>query len=141
MTLRDCDACGTSYEAKRATSRFCSSRCRQAAHAAGKSGAPKAARVVPLRPTSTPVDGPGPIEAATLAELEAVDRASTAAGRRALMLARLLDDPPPLSLSSVAGWSREHGAALATATAGVDAPRARTPLDLARERRDEKRHA
>lgn len=134
---RQCDICGTRYEAKRSTSRYCSSRCRTTATRKGQSR-PKGATVSPIR---APQAEQGPIEAATLAELEAVGRSTTSAGRRALMLARLLDDPPPIALSSVASWSREHGLALAAATVGVDQPRPKTALDLARERRDAKRHA
>lgn len=136
---RQCDVCGTPYEAKRATSRYCSARCRTTATRKGQAKA-KGAVVTPIR-VPRPADEVGPIEAATLAELDAVGRSSTSAGRRALMLARLLDDPPPIALSSIAGWSREHGAAIAAATVGVDQPRPKTALDLARERRDAKRHA
>ena len=135
---RLCDVCGTAYQAKRSTSRYCSTRCRTTATRKGTSRTRVAATVVPLRPSADEV---GPIESATRAELDLVDRAGTAAGQRALMLARLLDSPPALSLSSVAGWSREHGVALAAATADVDKPRPKTALDLARERRDAKRHA
>lgn len=141
---RNCDVCGVAYEAKRATSRYCSPRHRtQAARKGASKPRGSAPVVVPIRAaaSSEPSDGPGPIESATLAELGAVDRVTTSAGQRALMLAHLLDNPPPLSLSSVAGWSREHGAALAAATAGVDQPRPKSALDLARERRDAQRHA
>lgn len=136
---RTCDVCGTTYTARRSTSRYCSTRCRTTATRKG-TAKPRTGAVVPLRPARTDT-GPGPIESSTLAELEAVDRAETAAGKRALMLARLLDNPPPLNLSSVAGWSREHGASLSAAMVDVDKPRPKSALDVARERRDAKRHA
>ena len=145
---RACDVCGIDYEAQRVSSRYCSGRCRTRATRKGLANAPAA--VVPIRqvPASAGAaipavssSGPGPIESATMAELAAVDRTQCAAGQRALMLARLLDTPPPMSLSSVAGWSREHGASLAAATGDADRPRVKSALDLARERRDAQRHA
>ena len=137
---RQCDVCGATYTAQRATSRYCSTRCRTRASRKGTSKGRGTVTPMPVRPVATH-SGTGPIEAATLAELEAVDRVATSAGQRALMLARQLDDPSPLALSSLAGWSREHGAAMAAATADVEKPRPQTALDKAREKRDAKRHA
>ena len=141
---RSCDVCGITYLARRATSRYCSGACRAAASRGAKRRPP--APVVPLakppKPTaedeSTP---PGAVEEATLAELRAVDRVATAAGQRALALARLIDSPPKGSLGSAAGWHREHGSAMALATAGTEVPRASSVLDEIRARRDAKRHA
>jgi hypothetical protein len=136
---RQCDVCQTTYTAKRITSRYCSTRCRTRACRKGASNS--RATVTPLPTRAAPAGEHGPIEAATLAELEAVDRVGVSAGQRALMLARLLDDPSPLALSSVAGWSREHGAAMDAAMVGVEKPREKSALDRAREKRDAKRHA
>lgn len=82
-------------------------------------GALPAVAAVPaaVRPPTAPVrlpsagggaqpDGPGRVEAATLAELEAAERAGTSAGVEALHLARLLD---------AGGYTAQGAAALAKA--------------------------
>lgn len=109
---RDCDVCGTTYEAKRASSRYCSSVCRTRASRKGIAGPAPVVELTPAAPRPS-----GGVTEATVAELSAVGAMESSAGRRALVLAGLLDDPPPMSLGAVAGWSREHGAAMVQALA------------------------
>lgn len=130
---RPCDVCQALYEAKRATSKFCSPACRQRA----ARGAPvvHSAVVVPLPPVG---DGPGPIEAATLEELTAVGRDGSPLGRTALALARKLDAGRDTG-AAMASLAKQLEATLGSATEGVTA--AADPLDELRSRRDAKRNA
>jgi hypothetical protein len=147
--LRDCDQCGNPYVARRQSSRYCGSDCRVAAHRQAKRGddvAPKpkpkpAPEPVdaPVPPEPTPEPTPGAVRAATLAELERAGRVDTPAGQTALALAELIDAPPPLTWSSVAGWAREHRASLAEALRDVKPAAARSTLDEIKARRDAKR--
>ena len=131
---RTCDICGTTYLARRATSRYCSGACRAKASRKGPPPAPVTRIAAP--------SAVGGIEAATLDELTAAGRVGSSAGQRALALARLLDAPPQGSLGAVAGWAREHGSAMATALAGaVTASATRSALDEIKARRDAKRGA
>lgn len=136
---RTCDNCATSYEARRATSRYCSGACRTQAGRRAAGGKPVAKLVPP--PAAAEVREVGPIESASTSELAAAGRLTSSAGQRALALARLLDAPPAGTLGAVAGWSREHGAAMASALVNVEQRQAKSALELAREKRDAKRHA
>lgn len=136
---RTCDNCATSYEARRATSRYCSGACRTQAGRRAAAGGKPVAKLVPPAPSE--VRELGPIEASSSAELSAAGRLTSSAGQRALALARLLDAPPAGTLGAVAGWSREHGAAMASALVNVEQRQAKSALELAREKRDAKRHA
>ena len=86
--MRPCDVCGTPYEAKRATSRYCSPTCR-----VRKS---RGAEVVPLpavdseKPTEPQR---GPCYTATLRALTEADRHETPLGVAALALAQRIDSP------------------------------------------------
>lgn len=106
---RSCDFCGTAYEAKRSSSRFCGSTCR----ARKSTGA-----VVPMRP---PPEVPAPdrpsLAESVRAELRAADAESSGLGVSALLLAERIDsgqDPG----SSLAALNRELRATLAEATRG-----------------------
>jgi len=95
ITKRRCDACGTQYEAQRA-SRFCGDVCRKRASRLG--GVPAV--------TDPPPAGVSPAGtvAAVRAELEAVEQSSSALGAMALALAARIDS------------GRETGSAMATLT-------------------------
>ena len=127
---RSCDVCLGSYEAKRASSKFCSDNCRLRAHRAPVvvAAAPVAAFVTAAAFTE------GSLTVATLAELEAAEMSASSLGQAALMLARRLDAPSMDTGSSIAALVREHRATL---TAAVDAGKvAEDPLDqLAQQRR------
>jgi hypothetical protein len=144
---RSCDVCGATYTAQRRTSRFCGGTCRMRALRGNEPRKPKAPKPAP-KPAPVAVDEPdhrwgrrSDVQDATRAELEAAGRLDSAAGRKALALADLIDNPPPLTWSSIAGWSREHGAAMAAALAGAEVATTRSTLDEIRARRDAKRHA
>lgn len=148
---RDCESCGVAFVARQPTARFCSATCRQRAHRKTKSK-PKLDVVKPKAVADleryerefaemAELLRLGDVEAATRSELESAGRLESSAGKRALVLARLIDHPPFGTWSSVAGWSREHGAAMAVALADADKPVVKSALDAARERRDAKRHA
>jgi hypothetical protein len=130
---RKCDSCHQPYEAKRAASRYCSATCRVRANRNGqaKKNNPPVA-IVKSRRTS--------VEAATLAELEAAGRVESAAGQQALALAALIDDPQG-AFSAVAGWAREHRAALAEALRTDQVVQSTSLADQLKARRDARRGA
>lgn len=111
---RPCDVCGTAYEAKRKTSRYCSTRCRTRASRAG------GVKVVDL-PTVPPESPPGlgSVAAATLAALEMAERANTPMGQASLALARRLDEPGADTGSAMAAVAKQLEAMLASATKGA----------------------
>jgi hypothetical protein len=129
---RACDYCGRTYVAKRASSRFCTPSHRAMAHKRGMKAPPP--EPVVIRPVI------GGVVDATRAELVKAGRLESSAGQRALVLAGLLDDPPQGTYGSLAGWSKEHGSAMAEALR--DAVEVRQVLSVAdemRARRDAKR--
>jgi hypothetical protein len=129
---RACDMCGVTYAAKRPSSRYCGPTCRQRARRAG--AARPVADPVAIRPVV------GGVADATRVELAAAGRLESSAGQRALVLAVLLDERPLGSYGSLAGWSREHGAAMAEALRDAQAARpALSAADEIRARRDAKR--
>jgi uncharacterized OB-fold protein len=133
--LRPCDQCGTEYLAKRASSKYCSERCKKRAQRS-----PGIASVVPITSASSEPTGEpdrGLIEAATFAELEAVGQEKTALGALAVMLARRLDGISADTGSSVAAVVREHKKTLSDAIAAGTA--AADPLDELTKRRQERR--
>ncbi len=107
---RDCDVCGTGYEAKRPSSRYCSTRCRTRATRTGVAGE-KVERESPA------VDLPVGIAAATEAELRAAGRLETAKGQAALLLARRLETATADTGSAVASLARQWQSALEAALA------------------------
>jgi len=130
---RPCDDCGKTYTAQRSTSRFCSPKCRIRSH--GKVG------TRPSPPVSVVKPRPGrSVEAATLKELDAANQTQSAAGQQALALAVLIDDPQG-ALGSVAGWAREHRAAMAEALRVEIVPQSTSLADQLKVRRDAKRGA
>lgn len=129
---RSCDACGRSYEAKRATSKYCGSNCRTRVSRAG--GAPQPKVVVALdRPTGLL----GDLVDVTRRRLEAVDRLDTVLGLQAVFLAdQLVNGGRAESGSSLASLSKELRAVMDAALEGV--AKAADPVDELRRRREAK---
>lgn len=110
---RPCDVCGTTYEAKRATSRYCSSACRVRKA--------RGAEVVDL-PPSVPSDSEaGSCYAATLRALHEAGRADHPMGAAALALARRVDSPGADTGSALASVVGRLDLALTAATRGAGA--------------------
>jgi hypothetical protein len=142
--LKTCEVCPTEFQAKRASAKYCSERCKKRAQR--RPGGVKAAKVLPLpaEPTSEPADGQvikpsvdGPLTAATTAELQDAGRFETAVGQAALALARRIDHGLAETGSALAAMVREHRATLTEAVR--DAKKAADPLDELRARRERKR--
>ncbi|NNG20508.1 hypothetical protein HJ590_13215 [Naumannella sp. ID2617S] len=135
-----CEQCGATFQGKRSTARFCSTRCRVAWNRAKKAGEPSA------RPALTVVPPPGAekrarakqkdvsIEESTRTTLEAAGRHLMPEGRVALMLARRLDGQQNETGTSLAVLSKALTAALDRALANV-APE-KDAVDELRELRD-----
>lgn len=114
--MRPCDVCGTPYEAKRATSKYCSATCRMR-----KS---RGAEVVPLPAAETgkPGEPPrGPCYAATLRTLTDADRHDTPLGVAALVLAQRIDNPGMDTGSALASVVGRLEVTLAAAMKGAGA--------------------
>ena len=110
---RNCDVCGEPYQAQRATSKYCSTRCRTRA----SRGAEK---VVPLaRKASAPCGDAGSVERATVTALEQCDRLETPLGQACVVLARRLDSPKGDTGSALASVAKQLEALLASATRGA----------------------
>ena len=110
---RNCDVCLKPYEAKRASSKYCSDGCRKRAQRAPV--APLAAVVTAL--PSPPSGDVGSLVAATTRELESADQIGSSLGQSCLLLARRLDSGSMDTGSSVAALVREYRATLAEAIA------------------------
>ena len=129
-----CEVCGGSFEAKRRTARFCSSKCRVRAHRGAQVvelPAEKPARVTAEAPMSS-----GSVEAAVVKQLAEVERVDTPMGQAALVLARRLDGGAADTGSAVAALVKQLEATLEAATAGAKAED--DPVDELRKRRDRK---
>lgn len=112
---RPCDVCGTVYEAKRKTSRYCSPTCR-----VRKS---RGAEVVELPQPESPLpdDDRGPCYVATLRTLSEVDRHATPLGVAALALAQRIDRPGMDTGSALASVVGRLETTLAAAMKGAGA--------------------
>jgi len=124
-----CGDCGLTFEAKRATAKYCGERCRKRAQR----------RPPALIAPSPAIDEPasiGPTALATTAELELAGRLDTAVGQAAVILARRIDASSGETGSSLASLVREHRAALAEAMR--DSEGKADPLDELRTRRERK---
>jgi hypothetical protein len=138
---RNCDACGTEYEARTRRSKFCAGvECKRARErnrkrlAAGATGA----TVTTIHPPPPAEDGLGQVAQSTHDALVAVDRLNTPAGWNVMAIARRLDASSGDTGSSAAALSKQHLAALEAATrnAAVEPTR----MDELRDRR-RRRHA
>lgn len=138
---RCCDACDQTYLAKRATSRYCSERCRKRAlraRAAGPVvdlGAPKKRKSRDRKPR---LDQPTElaVAAATRTHLTGAGRMETPLGQAALVLAGRIDACRDTG-SALASLTKEWRQTMAAATAGVK--QADNPLDELRARREARR--
>ena len=149
---RNCDACGDSFEAKRATARFCSPKCRKR-NARRPDAPPKSATVLSIvdlergtvefrtrdddaAPEVPPAQTEGAATAATRKQLEDAGRLDTALGVAALIAARQLDEVALGRLrmgetgSGVKALLEAHRTALAEAV--KDAKTAEDPLSKIR---------
>jgi hypothetical protein len=123
---RPCDECGTTYAARRPTSKFCSANCRNRAARRRKAGI--AAPVF-----DAPAAATGRLAAATLAELGPA--ADTADGLLLLALAERIDAAADTG-SSIAALSREYAARKADLTeAATPVANPHDELRAMRERR------
>ena len=132
---KTCQVCPTEFEAKRASAKYCSEKCKKRAQR--RPGGVTAKVVVPL-PAEAPSVSPivGGVAAATLAQLEQAGRLDTAVGQTALALARRIDAAGAETGSSLAALARQHMATLAEAV--KNAKVAADPLDELRGRRERK---
>ena len=123
---KQCAVCLVEFEAKRAAARYCSERCRKRAQ---RQPGRKRAPVMPVDPGVE-------LWSATMAELNAAGRVSSAAGQAALVLAKRIDASQGETGAGLAALVKQHGATLADAVKGSRA--VVSPLDelrLARERK------
>lgn len=122
--------CGAEFEAQHPKARFHSAACRKRAHR----GAPTrdTSQSVPSVPSIVPaVPGAGPVEAAALEQLTAVEREKTTLGQAALALARRVDVGGDTG-AGLAALVKQLEATVKAATAGVKSEQ--SALD---KRRDE----
>lgn len=129
---RECDVCGVTYEAKRKTSRYCSTKCRTRASRTRADGGVVASLVVPPSPRV------GGLVPALTEELDAAGKLDSTLGQQALELARSIEAGRETG-SGVAALSKELRAVMAEALS--DVVQAADPLDELRARRDAKRDA
>ena len=127
-----CQVCEDTFEAKRATAKYCSGRCRKRNQRAG--GAKKAAE---RREASS--SGVGSVAAATLLQLQEASRLHTPLGQAALALASRLDISQTDTGAGVASLAKQLEATLAAATA--DAEVVDDPIDELKAARERKRNA
>jgi len=130
---RECDECGLAYDARRATSRFCSDTCGKRSQRARAAGIPP--RAATLDDHEAP---PSELERVVTRELEAVGRLQSVAGQVALELAYRVASPHETG-AAVASLAKQFREAMDRALAGVD--RGADFLDEIRARRDLKRSA
>jgi len=130
---RQCESCGRTYTARRASSRFCSGTCGKRSQRARAAGIPLRAATLDDREAA-----PSELERATAHELEAVGRLESVAGQIALELAYRVASGYE-SGAAVASLVKELRVTMVAALAGL-APAA-DPLDEIRARRDRKRAA
>lgn len=130
---RDCDACGTTYEAKRRTSKYCTERCRKRAQRRPVTTTKRTS----TRSESQPAPRKSEFEKATERELRRLGQLSTMLGQQALAIARRMGNGAETG-SAIATLSREHSrlmGALTSSGGGGD------PVDEVRQRREQKKAA
>ena len=130
--MRNCDSCGCSYQAKRETSKFCSTRCRvNASNARKYAGNPQVAPVVQEQPAVVA----GGLVDVTRAALEEADRLDSVPGQQALRIAEAMAGRE--TGGGIAALSKALSTVMAEALEGVAA--AADPLDELRVRREARR--
>jgi len=130
MIERQCDHCGTTYEAARPSSKFCGPTCRQR-HRRN----PELASAAPVAAVAS-IPAPAGVLVATRAELDAAGRSTTSLGAAALALAARIDSNLDTG-SALAALVKQHSATVAEAVKGAQV--SASPLDELRRRRDLKR--
>ena len=128
---RQCDSCSVDYEAKRASSRFCSPRCRVRA-----SRSPVKAADAPTAPVTDPATSG--LLIATARELEAAGCLDSVLGHVAVELVRRILNPAETGSAVAAALAKQLRDTLAAALEGSVVVEA-DPLDELRSRRDHKR--
>lgn len=132
MRLVTCAQCGESFEAARATAKFCGPRCRQQSRRAMPRKAPE-----PVAVDAEPDGEETPrILVVTRTEVERMKKTDTVLGQQALELAARLASPKDTG-SAIAAVSRELDRVMLRLQSG--AAQAEDQLASARRRRDEKR--
>ena len=143
--LITCATCSTDFDARSSRARFCSAKCRTAAHyRRTKLGIPEARDPKPApkapakgrKPKAQAEDFPTGTLGAVIAELTAAGRLQTSAGQAAVALASRIDAGAESS-SGLAALTREMRAAMAEATANV--AQAGDALDELRAKREARR--
>ena len=127
-----CQVCEEPFEAKRATAKYCSERCKKRQHRGG--GAAKAKERGEAR-----TSGVGSVAAATLLELQEAGRLHTPLGQTALAVAHRLDMSQMDTGAGVASLAKQLESTLAAATADVEV--ADDPIDELKAARERKRDA
>lgn len=129
MIPKECAACGREYAAKRAASKYCSDTCRKRAQ--------RGVRKAPVATSSSPQsDGPGPLEAAAIAELEEAKRLDTVLGQSALALASRIEAGQDTG-AGLASLVKQLQTTIAAAVEGANQDA--DPVDELRALRDKKR--
>lgn len=142
--LITCASCSTDFDARSSRARFCSAKCRTAAHyrrtklGIPETRDPKPAPKAPPKRTRKPkpADSPTGTLGAVIAELTEAGRLQTSAGQAAVALASRIDAGAESS-SGLAALTREMRAAMAEATANV--AQAGDALDELRAKREARR--
>lgn len=145
---RACDVCGITYTAKRASSRYCSPRCKTRAHRASDAVKAQPTSKAQPRPEApvVPIPTPEPAEALAVSVAESTRRALVELGRlesplgqATMVLARRLDNPGSDTGAGLASLAKQYQATFAVATEGAKVEE--DPLDELRARRDRKKQA
>lgn len=131
---RNCDECGTAYQAQRATSRFCSTRCRTRQTRKRQAGESITAPISRPQVVALDVTATGALTDATRAELG--DLAETADGILLLILAARIDAVPETS-PALATLSKEFAARKSDVMSRVS--RVADPMDELKARRERRR--
>ena len=118
---KTCVMCPTEFEAKRASAKYCSEKCKKRAQR--QPGGVKTAKVLELSAEAASEPAPsvgGSVTAATAVELTQAGRLETALGQAALALARRIDHGATETGSGFASLTRQHRETLAEAVKGAN---------------------
>lgn len=142
MQLKRCEQCGTQFEARKSTAKYCGGNCRTRASrnrtaAAINSGGQTASPAAPKQPVGgvVLVAGEG-LVAQVQRELEEAGRLDTVLGQQALVLAQRMRVVSPDTGSSLSAISKELRTVMAQALDGVAIEG--DPIDEVTRRREAK---